>query len=500
MFFIASSLLVFFLYVNLPLKHYDWGYLHTFDYGILFESTRKFYLRESLFLYSRGVHALADNQEYFQFLLSPLHALNNPHVGLIAAHSIAIYSMGFASFFFFRKFGLIRYFIPFFIWLSPQMFFMNFDLIHSEAFATIMLFSMFYTFYIGKFKLSFLFLLLSLSIKEDVAFSVIGLSVYGLLFEEKWNKKYLLTGLCASSSFFCLNFFVALPYFKLLSCKAMDPGFSLQHISYEPVSPFFTNIFQNLFSFGFLEKNFLSKDSLVYLLKSYWPLLLCAFSQPKLLLLPAPALAINLLGGGYLIAMSYHYDHSSFAMILIGLFLSFERSKVARKLGFLTCLLPFLLACFHYEGYRDRFQVMLNPAFYSYEPSERVYFLEKLVDSIPEDVVLSADYHLQSYFSRSSVRVYRWENPFESSYFGVYGVCTEMKPMPVVDIIALDGETRISEKLIHDIDSQYDIFTFSSSIKEEFKVLILNEARIRPEIELFYNKLLEMGFKQEARV
>ena len=168
------------LYGIPPIRFYNHLWLQTFDYGIQFQATDLIAHGNPLFLTTRGLRLWADHQKYFIVLLSVVHIFPNPHYALLIAHSLGILGCGFFVMFYCRRDTLLALLLSLFVWASPLMLNMNIDLIHPEAFVTFFLLVLFYAARRGLPKTFYVFLLLALSCKEDVAITAGGFLLLAL--------------------------------------------------------------------------------------------------------------------------------------------------------------------------------------------------------------------------------------------------------------------------------------------------------------------------------
>ena len=129
--------------------------------------------------------------------------------------------------------------------------------------------------------------------------------------------------------------------------------------------------------------------SLRYLLLLVWPVLLYAYRTRFLFTSDAllPGAFINMLVGGYLIQGRWHYDHSTFAGVLIAVLISLERIKWKRTLA---CSLVFVTLGLHLKGtfLREPLIKLWHPSFWEIGKIPQVRFLEQLNREIPENLIL----------------------------------------------------------------------------------------------------------------
>ena len=243
------------------------------------------------------MHALADNQEYFQIAFAWAHHLPGPHYWLLLLHSLGIFSCGIAAFALSRRLGAIALLMPAFVWLSPFLININLDLFHTEAFATILILLMYAGARAGKLVLYLVSLSLALLCKEDVAITVATFSVLAWL-KPDWfalPRRVFQWSALAAVAVFSINLLVVLPHYKLQTCLWLDPGFNAAGLDAAPVAPFFRNTFANLFHWDFYRERLGRVLVLLYLVKLMWPVLLVAPKVGPFWLLPLPGAAINVI-------------------------------------------------------------------------------------------------------------------------------------------------------------------------------------------------------------
>lgn len=444
--FFFEAVLFFCFYLLPPLQLYLHFQLQNFDYGILFQATRLLSEAKPLFLTVRGVHALADNQEWLQFVFSVAHYMREPHYWLLAMHSLAIYLCGLVVFWIFRSDKALGLLLPAFVWLSPFLININLDVFHTEAVATVLLLLMFAAARAGKPTLFILCTVLSLMCKEDVAVTVGAFCLIAWYQPERWklSRRIFLFGGIAAAAMFCVNLFVVLPHYKLATCQWIDPSFDTAQLEMAPVAPFFRNTFHNIVSGDFYIERFSRPDVWLYVVRLLWPLLF-VLGRPSLLwLLPLPAMLINILADtDYLVQGYYHYDHSTFAVLLIALLTSLEKCNRRTLISVLLVCSVFAQHLLGDQGLRVHIQEVLAKKFWTIEKDPRVATLEQLNATLPADLVISADYTSLNYLLNGHDQVYMLANPFHPEAFGIYGLCERLANPPQVDVIIVRENYQI---------------------------------------------------------
>jgi len=442
----ALAALVFYLIP--PIREYRSFSLWNFDYGILFQSSASFAHGKAPLLTTRGVHALADNQEYFQIAFAWAHHLPGPHYWMLLLHSLGIFSSGIVAFALSRRHGAIALLMPAFVWLSPFLININLDLFHTEAFATILILLMYAGARAGKLVLYLVSLSLALLCKEDVAITVATFSVLAWL-KSDWfalPRRVFQWSALAAVAVFSTNLLVVLPHYKLQTCLWLDPGFNVAGLDAAPVAPFFRNTFASLFRWDFYRERLGRVLVLLYLLKLMWPVLLVASKVGPFWLLPLPGAAINVVADAdYLVTGYFHYDHSTFAGVIIVVLLGLERVRHKAVIAALLVATSLLLPMFLPQWYRARPGQLFEQHFWRIPRDERVTFVEQLNERLPPDVVISADYNSVSYLLPGREKVFMFENPFQLQYFGIYGLCEKMAAPPMPEVLVLRAGYEVSQ-------------------------------------------------------
>jgi uncharacterized membrane protein len=479
---ILESLYFSLLYAVPPLKYYNLFYLWNFDYGNPYHATYLLSRFKSPYLLTRGVHLWADHQKYFSVLLAPLHYFPAPHYALLITHSLAIWACGFFCMAFWRRIKTLSLLIPLVVWLSPFMVNMNLDLYHEEAFATIFLLLTFLSAWEGWRKGFYLFLILAISCKEDVAITAGLFMLLALVRPQlfRLSHREFTAGLLLCAFLFLVNEKIVLPYYKLKTCEWLDHGFSAHLVSSSPTAPWFSSIYEDLFKPPFLRQHIFNRDVARYLLLLFWPTFLFLRSSFPFCLLPLPGALINVLGGAYLIQGYWHYDHSSFAAVLIAVLIGLDKARWKKSLSLILAIIM-LGINLKRPSIRTRVTEPFTRSFWQIKKVPQVRFLEDLRKRLPWDVVISADYISLNYLLEGHEHVYMFRNPFGREYFGIYGLCEDPTSLPKPDLVLLragyhvDAQTQALLKesyehnRIHDAatSAEFDIYLYSKSLLHE---------------------------------
>ncbi|MBI2641026.1 DUF2079 domain-containing protein [Candidatus Roizmanbacteria bacterium] len=227
---------------------------------------------------------------------------------------------------------------------------------HAVMFATAFLLWMFYFWLVKKYRYSFLFFILSLISKEQVALTLIFLAVYVLgKRREKRDKtsRYFSFAVIVTSIFwFVASIFFIAPYFRGSQHFAVD---RYKEFGSSPIE-IITGIFTNPYS---LLRRMISRESLQYLFSLLGPVGFLSLLSPLTFLIALPELAINLLSNNRNTRlMIYHYE----AVIIPFIFISaiygakkivdyFSGNKRKRIVLFLSAwILIFSLVFVYYKG------------------------------------------------------------------------------------------------------------------------------------------------------
>jgi len=439
---ILVSVVALYYYIP-PLRFIAEGHLQNFDFGILLHSTNLLAIGEQAFLTNRGVHVWADNQDYLQILFTPIHWTADPIRSLVLLHTSGIFAVGLLLLWTLRKQPFIALMLALFYWLNPIVANMNLDLVHTEAFSTLLLLIVFLSAKKGFLAVFWFFALLALLTKEDVAVTLGAFAVLARFaaVEFELNKRQFDLLLALSLVVFAVNFFIVLPHFKLETCRWLDPTVVSLERDFAPASPFFRAAFSGFLSVEFYQRVFVREELVGYLLKVLWPLLLIALRPNLFMLLPLPGILLNIISGSnYLIQGLYHYDHATLAGVLIALLVSMPKLRFKGVVSFALFAISLSLNLYQPVDVRQRISDLAEPWFFELQDRPRTALLKELQNTIPKGTVISADYAFISYLLPSRTSVFAYPNPIESSYFGIYGLCEEFATRPEVDLFVIHPE------------------------------------------------------------
>lgn len=205
-----------------------------------------------------------------------------------------------------------------------------------------------------------------------------------------------------------------------------------------------------------------------YLALLFWPALLCGRAALPYVLAAVPAALVNIIGGTYLIEMYYHYDHSTFAMVLCAVLLALSRLK---RPALISALLVSMSLGLQF-GLPQQFRTPgadIFKSIWKLEKIEDTRVAENLAAVLPRDLVLSVDYTTINYLLAGRKEIYMWENPFERASFGIYDMCEEFKSPPQVDLVILRHDYKVKPELQQMLDEYYEKIAI---VSDKFNVYV----------------------------
>jgi uncharacterized membrane protein len=498
----AAAAYFLLLYVVPPIKTYNTYQVRVFDYGIMYQSSYLLSELRSLFLTTRGVHAWADNQDYFQAVFALIHHLPKPHYCLLTFQALAIYGCGVLGLLFAWKHGaLVAACVALTVWMSPVLINMN-HLLHTEALTTILILFLYQACKRGSVPGFYAFLSMALACKEDVALSIGLFMVLALVERRRFRlpHRHFAVGLGLAVALFFFNLFVVLPHFKNETCLWLDPQADLSGMGAGPVAPSHKAVLSNWYRPAFLASAFFRPEVGTYLLKVLWPTVFFLRSASWLLLLPAAALFVNVVGEmPNLTAGFYHYDFVTMAAVIIIVLEGLAASAHKRTVAVLLVIGAVLAGSL--APIRVPLHAGFTRDFYRIAKAAEVRFLERLNEVLPEEATIAADHTSLNYLLDGHPRAYMFPSPLRPmpAGFGILGACTEFEDPPEVDLVLIRNERRVgppgrwskerTERL-----GPYDIvppeFEFVSAPGDVFDVWLGPALRERPEGEVV-RRLLE---------
>lgn len=445
------------LYCISSVQHYYRFWLLNFDYGITFNAVKQLqpFVSDSPLpglLFVRGVHVLAHNQQYLHAAFGWIHFFSNPHQLLLLAHAVGIFSTGVFVFYALKANLLAAMFLSLSVWLSPLVINLNHDLVHTEAFALPLLVLM-HVASMKKSKTIYLWAFLALMAKVDVAITVGAYGFISLLMGTKatHSRATSLIILGMASAVFLTNFLYVIPETKALTCFLMT-GKEITEQGSNSVSAWFDDYFNNMFNPAYYLNSFGREEVLAYMLLVLWPLLVVGREARLFLLLPLPAVFLNVIANtSYLISAEFHYDHSTYAGVLIACLYALSRGSLSTLRSVTIAAVAVVIMFLFPTRFKNHPKELRDPTFWDLTKDEKVVGIEYLDKALPRGIVISAEYHASNYLLTSHNQVYMFGNPFISDYFGVYEVCDgvderKLEKLPIPDIIVLTKDYEVEER------------------------------------------------------
>lgn len=264
------------------------------------------------FVTVRGMNLFADSVTLYHLFIAPFYWLWNSINVLYFVQAVFI-ALGAVPLFLLAKDRLKSPFLAaalaFSYLLYPALQNLNLDQYHSEAITVFFLLTAFYFLHKEKYPWYYLFLILTLFGKDEVAATGLFIGLYLLLFKRQRGPGWTTIGLSLGWYFLCSRFFS--PLLNGIGVLAAQP------ITY---SHWFQGLMQNVFNPAFYLANIFHPESLLYYLGLLAPVgFIPVLSWPALFML-VPSVAVNVLSGtGYLRSIYYHYNYVQTAVIFWGL-------------------------------------------------------------------------------------------------------------------------------------------------------------------------------------
>ena len=443
----AAAAYFLLLYVVPPIRTYNAYQVRVFDYGIMYQSSYLLSELGSLLMTTRGVHAWADNQDYFQAVFALIQRLPTPHYCLLTFQALAIYGCGVLGLLYAWKHGaLVAACVALTVWMSPLLINMN-HFLHTEALTTILILLLYQSCKRGSVPGFYAFLSMALACKEDVALSIGLFMVLALVERRRFRlpHRHFAVGLGLAVALFFFNLFVVLPNFKIETRLWLDPQADVSGMGAGPVALSHQAVLSNWYRPAFLASAFLRPEVGIYLLKVLWPALFFLRSASWLLLLPAAALFVNVVGETpNLTAGFYHYDFATMAAVIIIVLEGFAASAHKRIVAVLMLIGAVLAGSL--APIRVPLHAGFTRGFYRLEKVAEVRFLEQLNEVLPEDATIAADHTSLNYLLDGHPRAYMFPSPILPlpAGFGIFGTCNGFSDPPDVDLVLIRNGRRIA--------------------------------------------------------
>ena len=473
--FLVAALYFLAIYVVPGLRHHQRFQLQNFDYGILYHSTWRLAQGLDSFLPVRGVHTWADNQEYFQWLLVPLHLLPGTPYLMLGAHGLALWGCGVVAYRALPGGGAVALLAAGFVWSSTFLRNASLDLFHVESFSTLLLLSLYLACREGWQGRAALSLLLALSCKEDVALTTATLLAFVAARPREFRlpRRWALAGIGLSLGVLVLNLFVVLPHYREATCARLGVEPPVEDaLAPRPVSPFFAELPEKLARPGFYAERLARPELGAYLARLLWPALVAVPVAPLAILLPLPAAFANALAdGGYFVEGFWHYDHASFGMVAVAVLHALPRLRRGCLWAGLLVAGNLVVAGTAHPPPRVALRAPLEASFWDLRPETTVLAARELARSLPADAAVSADYTSLNYLAERP-GIYMYPNPFLGAYFGIAGACEGPLDVPVDVVLLRDGYPQ-REEIAGRLERDYETWIVSLEGGEfRFRVLL----------------------------
>ncbi|MCD4760613.1 DUF2079 domain-containing protein [bacterium] len=316
---------------------------------------------------------------------------------------------------------------------------------HLLPLAAFFIFWTFYFYYKSNFKFFLLFFILSLLVKEDVGFVLLGFSALAFLDKRslKWKLSslilplaYLFMAMKIISHFSILDNYKFLIYYSWLG--GADLGSMLLNALKDPLK-----VFLHLFSF----------NNIVNLFFIVSPVLFLPFLKPKYLLLALlPFLEFAMVRGGFPLIV---YKSQYILLLLPGIFIAtiFALRKIYQKKKFIGSQ-----AIYEYKGFFISTLLFVSVTYFLIVSSTVIGFLAKdyneelrinrqnFVNTIPPQASLVAEATFLPHLSNRQI-IY----PLGYTYYGKGQFALDDFVLPPVDFILVDSSGFMN--ILVDLDS-----------------------------------------------
>ncbi|MBN2057490.1 MAG: DUF2079 domain-containing protein [Candidatus Saganbacteria bacterium] len=373
------------------------------------------------FVTVRGLNLFGDSVTLTHFFFAPLLWLWNSFNMLLIAQTFWLAIGAIPLFFFARerfKNGFLAMSVSFSYLLYPALQNMNLDQFHSEVIAVLFLIMTIYYLLKERYMPYYVFLVLSLVAKDEVALTGLFLGLFLILFKGKFKHGVITILLSASWYLLCSRVFM--PVFNDVGILAPQP------LTY---SHWFRGLTSNLYNVDFYLHNLFCAESMFYYLGLLLPVAFLPLFSPPVLFLLIPSVGVNVLSGtGYLRSVSYHYNYIQTAVIffaLIGGAAFWQR--VLSRWRMLERLAPTLLGLLIFScaivsnlswsrlPLNRQWELFNRDLYYLYAQDNLAK--HQAVSLVPENAGVAASYSLVPHLSHRQY-VYMFPNPFKQSIWG----------------------------------------------------------------------------------
>ncbi len=319
------------------------------------------------------------------YVLLPIYMLFRRPEALLGIQAVFITASAFPLFLIGKKMGLkplTVMFLGLIAIVAPAFVSPMFYDFHENKFLPFFMLWFIYFFMDGKYKVSYVFMLLTLMIKEDAAIYVIFTLIYFMLVHKQVKKSVI--GLCITFIYFV----PVMIYMRKYGLDFVGWRYGVYFLSgQDKIMQMFQNI---LMAPGFFIKNVFSEDCFVFMLYMLGSLLFLPLASRdfRRLILLIPFVAINIMTDyPYQHDIGFQYTYGSFALMLV-LFadnvkdMQPQTKNMAVFSAFITSFIMMLGVCmsdftFYNKNYEDN--------------KERFEQTEAVLDRIPQDVSITAD-------------------------------------------------------------------------------------------------------------
>ncbi len=450
-----------------------------FDLGIYDQAIWQMSHGKPLFNTVRGIHIFADHITFINYIVVPFYWLWDDVRILLILQSAVIASAAIPVFLLARKyFGKGASMLLALVYLAyPTIHYLNLEDYHPEVFSIPLILFAFYFLSERKFKTYFVFLFITMLVKEEVVLSLILLGIYAYFAVDKK------VGLATSASallVFLLYIYVLLPSF---GASYFRGSWVFGNFGSSP-SEIFVNIINpaKLFPILFTQQN------MVYFRDLFLPVGFVALFSPQTLIMSS-ALLINFISS-WPYAHSIHYHHSAsivpfvFVSLVLGLknirgVISRYRFKKATgpRIAFLAAIIAIIAGAAVSLYYISPYDVKLENMQHVIDKlqnlntrSEREMSIGKAIGMIPRDSSVSAHYAFVPHLTHRGT-IYLFPNPFITHY---WGNLSEEVPLEYVDhiLVTTANEKEIHEKIVPLVSE--GIYTLETSASD---IMLYKKAR-----------------------
>jgi len=450
----------------------------------------------------KGVNLLGDHSFFYTIFLAPLYWVW-ANVNFLYVIQSLFLALGAIPLFLYARRKLENSFLALAVGISfllyPALQNMNLENFHPETLATFFMIMSLYFLLLGNFHLFYPFIILSLLGKEDISITIAFIGLY--LIAQKNLKHGIITLLIGLSSYFTFSRLI-MPLLNGISI------FSPQPLAY---SYWFQGLTSNLFNPKYYWSNFFHRESLEYYRNLLQPVAFIPIFGPQILVLAFPSLAMNVLAGGYLRSINYHYNYLISGIIFFSLIEGLYFLQKLLKARWLNgaakaAILGSILLFFAYTSNNTLSLLPLNKhlslIFEKYRclSSETIKTKRRALKLISKEAKVSASYLLVPHLTHRK-EIYMFPNPFKSVLWNMW--FKEGKDAPPSEghidyvILDLDAYTSEEEKLIirYLLDSPY-----YQKVYDNYPILVLKHTDYKREGNLGANYLLYTLDKQVSLI